>query len=102
MLFHVTATHTPEDCPGYHPEKMPEFIAAWDKMEDVADRSNVKILFSVNGAPEHVQFLLIEADSPMAIIGVLHTVPLIRDFQLTAVTHDKDMIAATKARAEKK
>ncbi len=26
MLFHVTATHTVDDCPGYHHEKMPAIL----------------------------------------------------------------------------
>jgi len=29
MLFHVTMTHTADDCPAYHSELVPEFIALW-------------------------------------------------------------------------
>ncbi len=31
MLFHVTATHTEDNCPGYHPEQMPAVLEAAEK-----------------------------------------------------------------------
>ena len=36
MLFHITATHTTENCPGYHRERMPEVIAAMENLETLA------------------------------------------------------------------
>ena len=33
MLFHVTATHTTENCPFYHRERMPEIVAADENLE---------------------------------------------------------------------
>ena len=36
MLFHVAATHTEENCPGYHTEMMPTVLAAAEKQEETA------------------------------------------------------------------
>jgi len=32
MLFHVTMTHTPDDCPAYHTDRMPDFLASFDRL----------------------------------------------------------------------
>ena len=42
MLFHVTATHTEDNCPIYHPEKMPEVLASFDRLEGLAEELGVK------------------------------------------------------------
>lgn len=96
MLFHVTATHSPDDCPGYNREDMPQIIAAIENAENVAKELGVKIHFLVNGAPEHVVFLLLEADSPASIAMFANSFPLKQDFDVTAVVHEKDMVAMAK------
>ncbi len=45
MLFHITMTHTVEDCPGYNREKMPEVMAAFEKREALAKELNIKCHF---------------------------------------------------------
>ena len=35
MLFHVTMTHTADNCPAYHTERMPEVITSLEKLEEV-------------------------------------------------------------------
>ena len=76
MLFHLTATHTPDDCPGYNPDRMPEFLAAGPALQEKAKELNIKVLFNVNGAPEHVSFLLLEADDPYSVALFVTELPL--------------------------
>ena len=97
MLFHVTATHTTANCPAYHREKMPEVVAAMDQMESLAKELNVKIHSLLSGAPEHVSFLILEADSPGAIARLTSSLPYEQDFKVTAVMHEQDLIAMAKA-----
>ena len=52
MLVHLTMTHTPEDCPGYHPESVPALLEAFDGLEAIGKEMNVKAHFICNGAPD--------------------------------------------------
>ena len=45
MLFHVTATHTPDDCPGYNRDKLPELFEASKGMPAKAQELGIKVLF---------------------------------------------------------
>ena len=54
MLFHITATHTADNCPGYNRELMPALIEAIEKSDAVASELGIKVHFMVNAAPEHV------------------------------------------------
>jgi len=47
MLFHVTMTHTPDDCPGYDKKVGAEWVTRSEKLDEIADRLNVKVLFFV-------------------------------------------------------
>lgn len=102
MLFHITMTHTAEDCPGYNPDKMPEIISSAENMDKIAEDLNAKVLFYVEGAPEHVSFALIEAESLTSVIGFANQIPFRQDFKVTAVTHLKDLIAFVKTLGEKR
>ena len=96
MLFHVTAIHTSANCPGYHREKMPEIVAAMDSMENLAKEINVKIHSLLSGAPEHVSFMVLEADSPAAIARLTSSLPLEQDFKVTAVMPEQELMAMAK------
>ena len=96
MLFHVTMTHTTEDCPGYNREKMPEFVAAWEKLDTIAKELNVKVHFSVNEAPGHVSYALLEAESHSSIFGYLSAIPIRQNFNISPVMHERDLIAFAK------
>ena len=102
MLFHVTMTHTVEECPGYNPEKMREWIASSDKLEDIAKQMGVKVHFDVNVAPEHVAYALLEAEELSSVLAVLNAIPIRQDFKATPVLHNKDLIAMAKAMMEQK
>ena len=47
MLFHVTATHTEENCPAYNLDRMPELI----KPESTEGGRRVSVLKRQEGAP---------------------------------------------------
>ena len=96
MLFHVTATHTVDDCPGYNPGMFPELVPALENMRNVAKEHGVTIHWVVNAAPEHVTYMLVEADSPASLAFVTTTVPLKQDFKVTAVVREEDMVAMAK------
>ena len=96
MLFHVTATHTTGNCPGYHREKMPAVVTALENLEATAKELGVKAHFLVSGAPEHVTFALLEADSPAAVTRFLTTIPFEQDFKVTAVQPEEELLAMAK------
>ena len=98
MLFHVTMTHSEDNCPAYQREKMSEFAAAMEKAEALAEEMNVKVHFFLWGAPEHVAFGLFEADSIAAVSRyVFAAVPIRQDFKVTPVQHLQEMMAMAKA-----
>ena len=70
-LFHITLVHDGAHCPGYHPEMQPALLQALEKREEIAGRYGVKIRTMLNAAPDHVIFVIAEADSPMQLAGCL-------------------------------
>ena len=68
MLFHVTMTHTPDHCPAYaRTERMPELLASMERLEEVGKETNVTAHSLLWGAPDHVAFAVLAADSVGAI-----------------------------------
>lgn len=61
MLFHVTMTHTPDNCPAYHTERMPELLASMVRLEEVGRETNVTAHSLLWGAPDYVAFAVLEA-----------------------------------------
>jgi hypothetical protein len=98
MLFRVTMTHTPEDCPGYNFDKMPDVVAAGDNLESLARDLGITVHFLVNAAPDHRAFALIESDSLAAIVAYVHSMPFRQDFDVTPVQHMADVMAYAKRR----
>ncbi len=94
MLFHVTMTHTPDNCPSYWPpEKWPEMVAAFDQMDAIAKDLNIKVHFFVNTAPGHVSYALLEAESQSSIISYTMANPVREDYKIVPVTHQRDLMA---------
>ena len=54
MLFHVTMSHTVDNCPIYQKEMFPKVIEAAEGLEGLAKELNVKIHFLRASAPEHI------------------------------------------------
>lgn len=97
MLFHVTMTYTPEDCPAYKKEMMPEVIASMEKLEQVGNELNVKAHLLLWGAPEHVAYAIVEGDSPGAVARYLNTIAIKQDFKVTPVQRLQEVIEMAKA-----
>lgn len=102
MLFHVTMPHSVEDCPGNNPDKMPEILSAFDTIDEVSQKFNVKVHFLVSGLPEHVEFALLEADSPVDLANFVSHFPYRQDYEVTAVEHLADVVSKMKAVMEQK
>ena len=101
MLFHVTMTHSADNCPAYHTEKMPDTIASMDKLEEVGKELNVKAHALLWGAPDHVAFAVLEADSLGAIGRYLNSIALIQEFKITPVQNVSDVVEFGKAAMER-
>ena len=97
MLFHVTMTHTADNCPAYHPEKMPAVITSLENLEEVGKKLNVKAHALLWGAPEHVAFAVLEADSLGTIGRYLNSIAITQEFKITPVQHVSDVVEFGKA-----
>ena len=97
MLFHVTMTHTPDNCPAYHRETMPDVITGMDKLEGVAKELNVKVHFLLWAAPDHVAYALLEADSLGGIAQYVNAIPIRQECRVTPVEHLQQVIETSKA-----
>jgi hypothetical protein len=97
MLVHVTMTHTADDCPAYHTDRMPAVIASLERLEQVGKELNVKAHSLLWGAPEHVAYAVLEADSLVAIGRYLNSIAIVQDFKITPVEHVSDVIEFGKA-----
>jgi hypothetical protein len=93
MLFHVTMMHSPDDCPAYHSEKAPGFIASVEKLEGLGKDLNVKAHSLLWGAPAHVAFAVLEADSLNAISRYLNSIAITQDFEITPVQNVSEVVA---------
>ncbi len=103
MLFHLTLTHTADNCPGYWPpEKQAKLYAQADKIMGAAKDLKVKVHFILSGAPEHVNYALLEADGIGAVNSFVNGFPFRIDTKVTPVLHLQDFIAAQKAQLAKR
>ena len=96
MLFHVTSTHTEDNCPLYHREKFPQVLEAFDKLDALGKELNVKAHFFVTCGPDHVFFALLEADSLAAVSRYIFSVPMPQDTKIVPVEHLDDTITMAK------
>ena len=97
MLFHVTMTHTADNCPAYHSEMGPAFIASMDKLEAFGKELNVQAHALVWGAPDHVAFAVLEADSLSAVARYLNSIAIKQDFRITPVQNVSEVVEFAKA-----
>ena len=93
MLFHVTATHTADNCPGYNPDLMPGTVEAIEGYEALASELGIKVHFLVNGAPEHVTYALLETEDSSRIALWANSFPFKQDFDITPVTREAELAA---------
>jgi hypothetical protein len=104
MLFHVTMTHTADNCPSYHTEEMPNVLVSLDRLDEVGRELHVKAHALLWGAPAHVAYAVLEADSLGAIGRYLNSIAITQEFEITPVQNVSDVIEygrAVIARAKK-
>jgi Domain of unknown function (DUF3303) len=97
MLFHVTMTHTADNCPSYHPERMPAVLASLERLEEVGREANVKAHALLWSAPGHAAWAVLEADSLLALGRYLNSIAITQEFEITPVQNVSDVIAYGKA-----
>ena len=97
MLFHVTMTHTADNCPAYHTERMPMVITSLENLEEIGKKLNVKAHVLLWGAPDHVAFAVLEADSLTSIGRYLNSIAITQEFKITPVEHVSDVVEFGKA-----
>ena len=101
MLFHVTITHDAADCPGFNPEFIPRAIESLQNLDAVAEKFGVKVHGLYNALPDHVEYLLCEAESPVALaIYLTEALPYRRaDTETRAVAGADELLVAARERA---
>lgn len=93
MLIHVTATHSEDNCPGYNVELIPEAVKGLEAREQIAKRHNVKLLGLWSGAPDHVFYAVVEADSSHNIdLFFSEAAPFKQAFRLTPVITADELV----------
>jgi len=105
MLFHVTMTHSADNCPAYHVERMAEVLASLENLEERGQKLNVKAHALLWAAPDHAAYAVLEADDLGAIGRYLNSIAITQEFKITPVQNVKDVIefgkAAIAARAKR-
>jgi len=97
MLILATLTHNEDNCPGFNPEIMPNVVKGLEAREELAKKHGVKLHGLWSGAPDHVFFVLVEADSPMAIdLFLTEAAPFKQACKLTPVMPAEDLVKLAK------
>ena len=97
MLFHVTMTHTEDNCPIYQREKMPGVIEAQENLGELGKELNIKLHYFTWCSPDHVAFVLLEADTLSAVSRYVFSIPMPQEIKIVPVEHLHDALAAVKA-----
>ena len=102
MLLHVTAVHSPDNCPAYHQEKLTEVMSSLERREELARQYNIRLHYMASAAPEHVFYCLLEADSiPTVSRFLMEVLPVPHDFKLSVVQSVDELVSTWKPVAKK-
>jgi Domain of unknown function (DUF3303) len=94
MLFHITATHSEDNCPGYNMEIIPDVLKGLERREEIAREQNVKIIGMWSAAPEHVFYMVVEANSVHDIDQfVTQSAPFKQDYRVSPVLTADELAA---------
>ena len=93
MLFHLTATHTVDNCPAYDRERMPAVVEAIEASEARAEELGIKVHFVVNASPKHVIYALLEAKTVAEISLWVNSFPVKQDCDINPVQSEADFAA---------
>jgi len=97
MLIHVTATHSEDNCPGYNMELIPAVLKGLEAREEIAKKHGVKLLGLWSAAPEHVFYLLLEANSAHDVdLFVTEAAPFKQAYKLTPVITGEELVKLAK------
>ena len=99
MLFHVTMTHTEDNCAAYHHELMPAVLEAFENLETLGKDLNVKLHYFTWCPPGHVAFALLEADELSAISRFVFSIPMLQKTDIVPVEHMRDAMPMLRAMA---
>ena len=102
-LFHVTAWHDAAHCPGFHRELMGPVIEALENSEEIASRYGVKLIGMYSGAPEHRDFLIVEAEAPFSVATfTTELLPYgeLEKYDVTPVTPADELLEGARRMAE--
>ena len=97
MLFHVTMTHSVDDCAVYQREMMPAVLESFENLEALGKELDVKLHYFTWCAPAHVAFVLLEADALSAVSRYLFSIPMPQDIDIVPVEHLHDTMAMARA-----
>jgi len=97
MLFHVTMTHTEDNCAVYKSEIMPAVLESFENLEALGKELKVKLHFFTWCGPQHVAFVLLEADTLSAVSRFLFSIPMRQQINIVPVEHLHDTMAMAKA-----
>lgn len=94
MLFHVILRHDASHCPGYHRELLPLWVDGISRRDEIAASLGVKLVGVYSALPEHHEVLIVEADSPGQIAGlVTQLYPTeMAEISVTAITPVDDVL----------
>jgi hypothetical protein len=85
MLFLVTASHSVENCPMYHPDQQIAVQEAFAARTDLAAELGITVHFELTAAPDHVFYHLLEASDFTAIQRYLAANPIKQEFEIKKV-----------------
>jgi hypothetical protein len=102
MLFHITMTHTEDNCAVYHSEMMPGVFKAFENLEALGKELNVQLHYFTWCGPAHVAFVLLEADSLSAVSRYVFSIPMPAQIDIIPVEHLHDTMAMAKAATAQK
>jgi len=97
MLFHITMTHTEDNCAIYNSDMMPGVLEAFENLEALGKELNVKLHYLTWCGPNHIAFALLEADTLSAISRYVFSIPMPQKTNIVPVEHMHDVIAMAKA-----
>jgi hypothetical protein len=90
-------THTEDNCAVYHTEMMPGILKAYENLEALGKELNIKLHYFAWCAPDHVAFVLLEADTLSAASRYLFSIPMPQKITLVPVEHLHDTLAMARA-----
>jgi hypothetical protein len=91
-------THTVDNCAVYNDEIRPAVLEAFENLDALGQELNVKLHYFTWCAPDHVAFVLLEADTLSAVNRYVFSIPMRQKITIVPVEHLPQTVAAARAR----